>query len=132
MLVLLGTSCLKDRLVQCGDQLCPLGARCVAGSCAVGIDAQQFDAPQDAPYRCPQIGTTPQFSPLVHQILVADCTDYSTSTSAGLATGFCPTKKTIGLGPIDQPLASIESLGPTGSSIPAWFPRGIKYLRSPT
>ena len=61
------------------------------GACdrALGIKATQlWDAtPPDAPFACPPIGTTPRFSPGIHQ-LPQSCDHYVT-TPGGLAMARC-------------------------------------------
>lgn len=49
--------------------------------------AQIFDAPIDAPFACPPIGTTPHFSPFLHQLSVTGCTHYS--ETSGFAVADC-------------------------------------------
>lgn len=51
-------------------------------------DAAFFDAPADAPYACPAIGTTPRFAPQLTQFLVQRCESYSVVKS-GRAVARC-------------------------------------------
>jgi hypothetical protein len=48
-----------------------------------GIDARYFDAPADAPYVCPPIGTAPTFAPSLTEGIAQNCTSYSHSASGG-------------------------------------------------
>jgi hypothetical protein len=84
-------------------------------------DAQQFDAPIDAPFACAPIGSTPQFSTLVHQVFHQDCRDYAFSTSAGFAVASCQDAlfaTQFASGPIDHPLPLVSiSLTPSDAQI---------------
>ncbi|MDB4954788.1 MAG: hypothetical protein JWO36_2357 [Myxococcales bacterium] len=76
------------------------------------IDAephQFFDAPVDAPFTCPPIGTAPQFSNLLHQVIPQDCSDYTISASANRALGAClsPWGAAIAQGTVDGDLTVI-------------------------
>ncbi|MDB4958239.1 MAG: hypothetical protein JWO36_5808 [Myxococcales bacterium] len=53
------------------------------------LDAQQFDAPLDAPYQCPPSGTLLRFSHQVHQVSDQPCSSYTESTVTGLAVAEC-------------------------------------------
>ena len=44
--------------------------------------------PIDAPFACVPIGTTPRFSPVIHELIDQDCDDYL-QLSSGLAMGTC-------------------------------------------
>jgi hypothetical protein len=52
------------------------------------LDAAFFDAPADAPYACPPLGTAPRFAPQLTQFLVQRCDGYSVVTS-GRAVASC-------------------------------------------
>ena len=52
------------------------------------LDAAFFDAPADAPYACPPLGTAPRFAPQLTQFLVQRCDGYSGVTS-GRAGASC-------------------------------------------
>ena len=52
----------------------------------VAIDAQQFDAPLDAPYACPAIGLQPAFGKILHQSIPKNCVSYTTSRSTRTGT----------------------------------------------
>ncbi|HEY5948227.1 MAG TPA: hypothetical protein VIV40_22175 [Kofleriaceae bacterium] len=73
-------------------------------------DATYFDAPADAPFACPPVGMTPQFSRLFHQI-PQRCTEWSSSQQAGRAIAMCfePAMQ-IGAGPYDGPLELVPGL----------------------
>ncbi len=87
---------------------------------APAIDAQQFDAPADAPYRCPALGEVPVFSSHFNQaIATGDCIGYSRGASGDLAVAMCsstlgPTNTFIAQGPIDGPLVAAELVDPGG------------------
>jgi hypothetical protein len=51
-------------------------------------DLHDRTAPIDAPFACPPIGTTPVFSPIIHQSFVELCYEYA-RFSTGLAVGMC-------------------------------------------
>lgn len=53
------------------------------------LDAQQFDAPIDAPFACPAPGTPPQFSKILHQAIERNCQGYMTSPESQRAVAFC-------------------------------------------
>ncbi|HSD88266.1 MAG TPA: hypothetical protein VLB44_12150 [Kofleriaceae bacterium] len=56
------------------------------------VDAAYYDAPIDAPFRCPDLGGAPPlYSRLVHQVVTQDCWDYTFSTNPDIpiAVGFC-------------------------------------------
>jgi hypothetical protein len=55
----------------------------------IQIDAQFFDAPADAPFACPPIGTTPQYNPYVTLIAANGCVMYSPSFGTGHGVGLC-------------------------------------------
>ena len=64
-----------------------------------------YDAPIDAPFKCSPIGVTPQFSPLLHQYAVEDCTYYAQVGSDAIAV--CANVTNIA--PIGMPL--VPALG---------------------
>src|SRR5689334_19586163 len=51
-------------------------------------DAAYFDAPIDAPYACPPIGTPPRFSRSFAQVVAQNCNNYTVSIS-GRALARC-------------------------------------------
>lgn len=55
----------------------------------VALDAQQFDAPIDAPFACPALGTPPQFSKVLHQAIARNCQGYMTSPESQRAVACC-------------------------------------------
>ena len=67
----------------------------------VPIDAQQFDAPVDAPFACPPPGTQPAFATLLHQAIAKNCISYTTSTPTGRAAAYCLDIAAIAVGEID-------------------------------
>src|SRR5690349_8436389 len=72
------------------------------------VDAQYFDAPADAPFSCPPIGTAPHFSRVLHQIQ-QDCTDFTASSD--WAVGYCYTDRyQISQGPPDGPFERIAGM----------------------
>jgi hypothetical protein len=76
---------------------------------ADAIDAAYFDAPADAPFECPPIGTAPQFSRQLNQI-IQQCVEYSLSTT-GRAAGLCyDGVSQVSEGPSDGPLMPIAGL----------------------
>jgi hypothetical protein len=91
-------------------------------------DASQvfFDAPIDAPYQCPPIGTTPRFSSLLHQVIPQYCTDYSFSAASQRALAVCVTgpysRGFIYQGTIDGSLTAAPGF-PTASDITVSQPR---------
>ena len=80
---------------------------------------QFFDAPGDAPFACPPIGSTPQFSALVHPVISQDCVEYTSSPSAALATAYCNGSAgggSIGEGPVDHAMIAIPNLVATAAT----------------
>ncbi len=73
------------------------------------IDAQYFDAPIDAPFACPPIGTPPQFSPSMHA-LPQRCENYSASSDHAVA--YCHDLARVAQGPVDGPFTTISALVP--------------------
>jgi len=53
------------------------------------IDAAIYDAPIDAPFECPPIGTQPEFSPLVQQVIPRNCQYFTASPDLGTAAALC-------------------------------------------
>ncbi|NVB77162.1 MAG: hypothetical protein HOV81_02100 [Kofleriaceae bacterium] len=80
-------------------------------------DAAFFDAPADAPYACPAIGVTPQFSPQLTQFLVQRCEAYSVVRS-GRAVARCKDDNgtdRVFVGNIDErlePAIGVDMIGP--------------------
>ncbi|NVB77163.1 MAG: hypothetical protein HOV81_02105 [Kofleriaceae bacterium] len=52
------------------------------------IDAAYFDAPVDAPYACPMLGTAPTFAASLHQYVLQECEGYSVAAN-GRAAASC-------------------------------------------
>lgn len=52
------------------------------------IDAAYFDAPTDAPYACPMLGTAPMFAASLHQYVLQECEGYSVAIN-GRAAASC-------------------------------------------
>jgi hypothetical protein len=77
-----------------------------------------YDAPFDAPFACPPLGTAPRFTNVLRQAVFQDCTDYTTSAAAGLAVASC--SNAISAGPIDMPLTVIV---PLSTSVQYYRPR---------
>jgi hypothetical protein len=85
----------------------------VFGNDSVGSSPNAiYDAPIDAPFKCSPIGVTPQFSPLLHQYAVEDCTYYAQVGSD--AIGVCSIVTNIA--PIGMPL--VPALGIAATEIP--------------
>ena len=86
------------------------------------IDAQQFDAPADAPYACPPLGQQPTFSAFFHQIIsTGDCVGYSLSAPAmDLAIAMCvdsiagAMSVRVNQGPIDMSLGDTQLISSGG------------------
>jgi len=93
----------------------------VFGNHAVSGDPNAiYDAPIDAPFSCPAIGMTPQFSPLLHQYQVADCLYYAQVGSE--AIGYCDAMTSIA--PIGTPLVPAVGLPAGGEQIARLAPDG--------
>ena len=77
------------------------------------LDAQYFDAPADAPFACPPIGTVPHFSRVLHQVQ-QDCFYYTSAN--GWAVAYCdePAHQ-IAQGPLDGPFVPIAGMEQGGS-----------------
>ncbi|MDB4956779.1 MAG: hypothetical protein JWO36_4348 [Myxococcales bacterium] len=90
-------------------------------------DAQFFDAPIDAPFRCPPAGTTPRFSTAPHQVLFRLCTRYVISADANLAMAMCDGNE-VAQGPVEGRLTAVSDLTSTDTnvqrSIPQLSPEG--------
>jgi hypothetical protein len=72
-------------------------------------DAQYFDAPIDAPFTCPEIGTLPVFSRVLHQ-LIQSCSGYSIAAT-GRAVAYCSEPKTqVAEGAVDDTLVPVAGL----------------------
>lgn len=83
------------------------------------IDAGQYDAPADAPFACPPLGTAPRFSPRLHQVFFQICNQYSISAT-GRAAAMCQGpdgQAAIFEGPVDQPLALAPGIPPTAAGL---------------
>lgn len=79
-------------------------------------DAQFFDAPSDAPYACPQIGTAPVFKKYYHQALDQSCSGYTTSPRTNLATAMCVAPSVVREGAIDGPMTVSTFASPPSTS----------------
>ena len=84
----------------------------------VAWDAGQYDATIDAPYACPPLGTTPVFSPQLHQIQ-ANCTSYSASAVTGRAVASCieASERVVSEGPLDGPFVAIAVVPAPNNSL---------------
>lgn len=67
----------------------------------IAIDAQQFDAPADAPYACPPPGAQPMFAALLYQVIAQNCISYTTSATTNRAAAYCLDIDAIADGVID-------------------------------
>jgi hypothetical protein len=76
-----------------------------------------FDAPLDAPFACPPIGTAPEFSRLFHQQVLQDCNNYNISAGTGRAVADCqePAAQVSQGGVGDTTLTPIPGLGTQGT-----------------
>jgi hypothetical protein len=74
-------------------------------ACNQVYDLDATVLPHDAPFACPPIGTTPQFSPMLHQAVVQRCSYYSFAQSARLAIAVCEDK--VAQGAVNGPLTTI-------------------------
>lgn len=97
-------------------------------------DAPFFDAPTDAPFACPMLGTTPMYSPYVHLVSADDCFEYTPSFTSGrvVASGCNDSGYPIYEGPFEGPLepaipaeaATVElthpRLTPDGTQMYVW------------
>jgi hypothetical protein len=95
----------------------------------VTSDAQYFDAPVDAPFACPPIGTTPRFATNPHQLAYADCFEYQLSADAGFALVTCIGQ--ISQGPPAGPFVPVADLASDATSIrqDAWLsPEGDQLV----
>lgn len=99
----------------------------------VARDARYFDAPIDAPYRCPPVGTPPLFAPTLSQ-LVLDCASYTASEARGIALAMCAVddgKIHVATGPLAGPftrLAAVEELDHLLISQPQLAADGTMFL----
>jgi hypothetical protein len=80
----------------------------------VAIDAQQFDAPIDAPYACPTTGLQPGFGKILHQSIAKNCISYTTSSATNRAAAYCFDPEGIADGPIDE-VPEHATLTPSGT-----------------
>jgi hypothetical protein len=120
------SGCIQDRLVDCGDHLCPTGTRCTPTSCTL--------LAPDAPFACPPIDTAPHFSLEVHQI-VSQCSEYTISRDANLAVALCyqGATTTIAQGPVDGPMVparGLETLANPQLAQPRITPEGDELFLS--
>ncbi|MBA3397711.1 MAG: hypothetical protein H0T89_34120 [Deltaproteobacteria bacterium] len=96
-------------------------------------DAAFFDAPADAPFACPPIGETPQFSRVLNQI-VQSCGEYS-ATTEGRAVALCtePANQ-LAEGPLDGlliPIAGLEQTAELHVDFARYAPEGDElFVRS--
>ncbi len=80
---------------------------------------QFFDAPADAPFACPPIGSTPQFAVLAHPVISQDCVEYTSSLSAAFGTAYCNGSGgggSIDEAPVDKTMTVIPNLVATAST----------------
>ena len=77
------------------------------------VDAAFFDAPPDAPFRCPPPGQPPVFSQQIVQAIPRNCFFYSDSSDRKLAAAICG--DAVNTGPIDGALeaATLSGVGAT-------------------
>jgi hypothetical protein len=102
-----------------------VGCNQVFGNHAVEQDPNPiFDAPLDAPFRCTEIGTSPEFSPLLHQYGVLNCTYYA--EVGGEAIGLCNNE--VEVGPIGGELQPAVGIITDGSPDPRLSPDGSYML----
>jgi hypothetical protein len=119
------------------------GCNQLFGSTSVAVQpGAQFDAPLDAPFACPAIGQTPQYSQYVHQFLARDCSFYGTGGSDAIASCTISGAETVVIGPIGSdllPAVGLPSsllpltprLAPDGQTILARSdPRIVEYART--
>jgi hypothetical protein len=71
-----------------------------------------FDAPIDAPFVCPPIGTDPTFTNLIRPVIAQDCTNYVISATSSTAIALCTRNpgRAVMVGPVDQQLAIATGL----------------------
>lgn len=93
----------------CGNGVVEAGEICDDGNTIAGDGCAADCSARDT---CPPIGTTPKFSALVHQPIVQQCTDYTTSRAGGIGVATCYDGNTNGTaaGAIDGALTFIPSL----------------------
>lgn len=101
------------------------------------LDAAYFDAPLDAPYACPMIGSAPAFSAALHQHLLQDCAGYA-SAADGTVVASCVTNLGGNRGVYQgesgqelQPAAGIplpDAGGGDGYDLPRISPDGQRLL----
>ena len=90
-----------------------------------------FDAPVDAPFACPPVGQTPQFSRLLHQI-PQRCSELSASLIADQAIAMCfePTMQIAqgtAVGPLEQ-IAGFETVNRIHYDAPRLMPDGDQVI----
>lgn len=89
------------------------GCNQVFGIHGAGLaDAPYFDAPADAPFSCPPLDAELQFSPVVHQLLTQNCSNFTVSSSGDVAAATCVDDSII-VGPLAGPLVPVTLLPPT-------------------
>jgi hypothetical protein len=86
----------------------------------LGIDhtTHPLDAPIDAPFACPQLGKSLQFSPTPVMLQITQCQEYTTSRVADLALAYCytPQNAFVEQGPVDGALNPVPELAPGNNS----------------
>ncbi len=96
-------------------------------------DAAFFDAPADAPFACPPIGETPQFSRVLNQT-VQSCSEYSTTTNGRGAAVCTEPVNQIAEGPFDgllTPVAGLEQTAELHLDFVRYAPEGDElFVRS--
>lgn len=93
-------------------------------------DAAYFDAPFDAPYACPPIGTPPRFSRSFEQVVAQNCNNYTVSI-AGRAFARCALDddQRIAEGPIGARLAIAPGIdGNVANEVPRIGPDGRRAV----
>lgn len=80
---------------------------------AHGIDAAYFDAPIDAPFRCPAFGQPLRFSTRFQQTVLQDCVRYTVSLRADRALALCNGSQ-VSEGTVDGVLTPALGLPSTG------------------
>ncbi|MGE5183869.1 MAG: hypothetical protein ACM31C_17485 [Acidobacteriota bacterium] len=80
-----------------------------------GLDAKFFDAPADAPFTCPPLGTTPFFQTQPQQAVFDSCVAFQTTADGSLALAACTGQ--LAMGPVSGPLAPVADLAMYGTFV---------------
>lgn len=96
------------------------------------VDAAYFDAPIDAPFQCPAIGSDLQMSGVLHQEFLQNCLSYNFAPT-GFAVGLCPADRagsgyqtyvmatgTVGGGPLGAAPGLPDRYYSQGSAFDEW------------